>query len=130
MGRVLVIDDDHLVRFTIRAALEQAGHVVVEAEDGARGLAAFDASIAAAPFDLVITDLLMPEKEGVETVREIRQRSATVKILVVSGGGMMKMLDYLSMAEAFGADRSLAKPFTSRTLVQVVNELLAAQRPA
>ena len=122
MGRILVIDDDHLVRFTIRTALEQAGHAVVEAADGARGLAAFEAD----RFDLVITDLLMPEKEGVETVRELRQRSRAVKILVVSGGGMMKMLDYLSMAEAFGADRSLAKPFTSRALVAAVAELLAA----
>jgi DNA-binding response OmpR family regulator len=125
MSRILVIDDDHLVRFTIRTALEQAGHAVVEAEDGARGLSAFDAG----PFDLVITDLLMPEKEGVETVREIRQRSSAVKILAVSGGGMMKMLDYLTMAEAFGADRSLAKPFTSRQLVQIVSELLAPPTP-
>jgi DNA-binding response OmpR family regulator len=122
MSRILVIDDDRLVRFTIRTALEHAGHTVVEAEDGVRGLAAFDA----APFDLVITDLLMPEKEGVETVREIRQRSAQVKILAVSGGGAMKTLDYLAMAEALGADRSLAKPFTSRALVAVVEELLAS----
>jgi CheY-like chemotaxis protein len=122
MSRILVIDDDRLVRFTIRTALEQAGHDVVEAEDGARGIAAFDAGA----FDLVITDLLMPEKEGVETVREIRQRSARVKILAVSGGGAMKTLDYLAMAEALGADRSLAKPFTARALVQVVDELLAA----
>ena len=121
MGRILVVDDDHLVRFTIRTALEQAGHQVVEAENGERGLAAFDA----APFDLVITDLLMPEKEGVETVREIRQRSSAVKILAVSGGGVMKMMDFLAMAEAFGANRSLAKPFTSRELTQVVAELLA-----
>jgi DNA-binding response OmpR family regulator len=122
MSRILVIDDDRLVRFTIRTALEQAGHEVVEAEDGVRGLEAFDA----APFDLVISDLLMPEKEGVETVREIRRRSTRVKILVVSGGGSMKMLDYLAMAEALGADRSLAKPFTSRALVEAVNTLLAA----
>ena len=65
-------------------------------------------------------------REGVETVREIRQRSAHVKILAVSGGGAMKTLDYLAMAEALGADRSLAKPFTARALVQVVGELLAA----
>jgi DNA-binding response OmpR family regulator len=121
MARILVIDDDRLVRFTIRTALEQAGHSVVEAEDGARGIAAFDAGA----FDLVVTDLLMPEKEGVETVREIRQRSTQVKILAVSGGGSMKMLDYLAMAEALGADRSLAKPFTSRALVEIVKELLA-----
>ncbi len=125
MGRILVIDDDQLVRFTIRTALEQAGHTVVEAENGERGLAAF----AVEPFDLVITDMLMPEKEGVETVREIRRHSSSVKILAVSGGGSMKMLDYLTMAEAFGANRSLAKPFTSRALLQVVDELLAASGP-
>lgn len=62
---ILVIDDDRLVRFTIRTAIEQAGRSVVEVENGVLGLAAFDA----VPFDLVITGLLMPEKEGVETVR-------------------------------------------------------------
>src|SRR5262245_17088030 len=76
MGRILVIDDDEMVRGIIRTALERAGYAVVEAENGESGLAAFDA----ASFDLVITDLLMPEKEGVETVREIRRRSSSVKI--------------------------------------------------
>ncbi len=116
------MDDDRSIRDLIREALERAGHRVIEAANGAAGLRAFEAE----PFDLVITDVLMPEREGIETIRAIRLRHAPVRILVISGGGPHRQLDYLHVAEIFGADRSLAKPFRPSELLRAVDALLAA----
>jgi len=123
MARILVIDDNNEVRRMIRQALELHGHNVVDAGDGVQALAQFRNCVT----DLVITDIVMPEMEGLETIIELRAMDASVKILAISGGGSFVPDGYLRWAEMLGADRRLEKPFTVQQLVGVVNELLGSQ---
>lgn len=124
MASVLVIDDDPAMRSTLRRILERDGHEVHEAEDGERGLRAFRAQ----PVDVVITDVIMPGKEGIETILELREEAPGVRILVISGGGTMKAETVLDDATAIGADASLAKPFTINQLRDAVSALLGLGR--
>jgi CheY-like chemotaxis protein len=120
MARVLIIDDDKDLRRTLRRLLERAGHRTEEAADGGQGLVLFrDRS-----FDLVVTDLIMPEKEGIETIMELREESPDVRILAVSGGLSMDKEGVLEDAEALGADASLAKPFGVEEFIRTVESLL------
>ncbi|MFN0043058.1 MAG: response regulator transcription factor [Alphaproteobacteria bacterium] len=121
MATILVIDDDDGVRKLIATLLERAQHRVIEATDGVAGLKAFKA----ASFDLVITDLIMPEKEGLETIRELRMDGGDVKILAISGGFPGNPIDILDMARNLGADAVLGKPFTPAALLAEVARLLA-----
>jgi CheY-like chemotaxis protein len=120
MARILVIDDDDTVRLSIRLALEDAEHEVDEAPDGAAGMA----RLKVQPADLVVTDIFMPEKEGLETIDEIRHDYPDAKIIAISGGGRMEPQDYLEIARQLGADRALLKPFDIQLLVDTVAELL------
>ena len=117
MTRVLVIDDDPLVRATLRAILDSAGFEVVLASDGLDGVAEFKRRRA----DLVITDIVMPDMEGIETIRNIRELEPTVPILAISGGGRGVSIDYLRMAERLGATASLQKPFEADELIAAVD---------
>jgi CheY-like chemotaxis protein len=83
MARILLIDDDEPVRTTLRLTLEHFGHTVIEARDGTEGLALFQHANA----DLVITDIVMPEKDGLEVLRELRRMHPSVKIIAISGPG-------------------------------------------
>ncbi|MDA1099155.1 MAG: response regulator [Proteobacteria bacterium] len=118
--RVLIIDDDNLVRATLARTLLQAGHEVIEAANGNEGLLKFDGRT----IDLVITDILMPEKEGLETIRELRRSNAEVKIIAISGGDRVNNLSYLSMAAAFGADDTLAKPYRLADLLAKIDAVM------
>ena len=118
--RILVIDDDDLVRETLRRALETAGFQVVEAADGRQGTRLYRSD----PVDLVITDLLMPVKEGIETIRELRQINADAKIIAISGGGRAGAVDFLGMAKKLGADRVIAKSFRPADLIDAVRAVL------
>jgi len=119
MARILVIDDDALVRTTISVILERAGHEIVLAPDGQVGVLEYGRSA----FDLVITDILMPEQEGIETIVALRKANPDVKILAISGGGRAGNQDYLLIAEKFGANASLQKPFDPDDLVARVEAL-------
>ena len=126
MARILVIDDEEPIRSLVNRGLSHAGHEVVEAADGVEGTRLFEES----HFDLVITDLIMPEKEGIETILDLRERYPEVKILVISGGLSFggRAVDRegpLTDAEALGADASLAKPFTIQKLIEKVGELVS-----
>lgn len=121
MARILVIDDEAQVRNVLRQMLEKAGHEVVEAPEGAAGLQVHREHLA----DLIITDILMPGKEGIETILALRKSVPKVKIIAISGGGRMNKVDLLSVAQEFGAARTLAKPFTRQELLAVVQEVLA-----
>ena len=126
MARILVIDDEAPIRSILRRSLQSFGHEVVEAADGTDGTRLFESS----SFDLVITDLFMPDKEGIETILDLRAKSPEVKILVVSGGfpsGGRSLEKYgpLADAQALGADATLEKPFEIKHLGEVVDELLA-----
>ena len=121
MGTILVIDDDPAMRSTLRRILERDGHEVREAGDGLAGLRVFRER----PTDVVVTDILMPGKEGIETIVELREEAPDVKILVISGGGSFQVETVLDDAEAIGANASLAKPFTIDQLRNAVAALLA-----
>jgi CheY-like chemotaxis protein len=111
--KVLVIDDDHLVRYTLSKILQRAGYHVTTASDGKCAMAAFRDERP----DVVITDIIMPEQEGIETILKIRSERPEVKIIAISGGARRHNLDYLGMAEAFGADGVIAKPFEAEELL-------------
>ena len=120
MSHILVIDDDSAICVLLKQGLEAQGHQVTVANDGKKALAAQKAATA----DLVITDLIMPGMEGIETIIEMKRRSPSVKIIAMSGGGMGKGADYLQIAQKFGAHGIIAKPFTLIKLGQLVAEVL------
>jgi len=119
---ILVIDDDAAVRTAIRRVLESAGHTALEAPDGRAGLLALRNH---GP-ELVITDILMPEKEGIETIREVRATAPTVKIIAASGDRMAGGPSVLDMALMLGAHRVIQKPFRRDELLGLVERLLQA----
>ena len=120
MATILLIDDDENVRSMLRLTLAHFGHTVIEAKNGKIGLELFPTSNA----DLVITDLVMPEKEGIEVLAALRAAKSTVKVIAISGGGRQRAAEYLRMATLLGAARVLAKPFSTEALMAAVNELL------
>jgi DNA-binding response OmpR family regulator len=122
VAKLLVIDDNPSLRRMMHRALENAGHEVLDAENGERGLELLRTHGA----DLVITDIMMPEKDGIETIRELHETSPDTRILAISGGGMLHELKYLHMASAFGADATLAKPLRIGELLATVERLLGA----
>jgi two-component system, chemotaxis family, chemotaxis protein CheY len=122
MPKILVIDDDPLVRSTVARILRHRGYEAILAEDGHKGLKLFQSE---AP-DLVITDIIMPDREGIETIREMRAVRADVKIIAISGGGRLGNLDLLAMAGKLGADEIVAKPFDAAELVAPVTRCLGA----
>jgi len=122
MTHILVIDDEASVRTLIRQILEEEDYQVDEATDGEEGLARLQST----PIDLVITDIFMPHKEGIETILTLRRQFPNVKIVAVSGGGRQSRLaPPLSEAQLFGAHHVLAKPFTPEELLAVVDAALA-----
>ena len=121
MAKILVIDDDAAARRMISRVLTDAGHQVVSAGDGVEGMRRFRAE---AP-DLVITDIIMPEQEGMQTIAEIRGCGSKVAVIAISGGGAGAGTLYLSMAEELGADAALAKPFRPPELLALVEQMLA-----
>jgi len=122
MARILVVDDEEIVRFTLRQMLEKEGHEVFEAANGQEALNCFEDSRV----NLIITDIIMPEKEGIETIVELRRRRPDVKIIAVSGGGRTMTMDYLEIAERLGADSALAKPLERQAVVGAVARALGS----
>jgi len=120
MARILVIDDEAAIREVLGVMLTREGYDVVEAANGNDGMRRFHEN----PFDLVITDLIMPEKEGIETILDLRRHYPHVKIIAVSGGGIIPAGDYLAMAQGVGAHRVLEKPFMLTDLLKAVKDLL------
>lgn len=121
MARILVVEDDDQVRRLIDQILQRAGHDVVSAPDGSDALRLFDRE----DFDLIITDLIMPEMEGMQTIRELRKKDKSIPLIAMSGGGRMNADDYLDTARIIGADRTFRKPFSRADLLTAVDELLA-----
>lgn len=121
MAKILLIDDEPDLRQTLRLFLENAGHTVVEAENGDDGVALHRSE---AP-DLVITDLIMPGKEGIETILELRRTKATTPIIAISGGGRLELTDFLQAARKLGAAHTLKKPFRREQLLEAVDKSLA-----
>ena len=108
MARILIIDDEYFVRALLTKILERKGHEIFEASNGQEGIDFFEQGGQA---DLVITDIFMPEMDGIETLRHLKEKNPDLKIVVVSGGGKGLAKGYLPAAAAFGADATIEKPF-------------------
>ena len=128
MARILVIDDDWAVRKTIEAILGAAGYSAAMAVDGDDGVEKFRQE----PCDVVLCDIFMPKKSGIATLRVLRELSASVPIVVMSGGAPRQgrqgteFIDYLELARMYGATATIAKPFKAAELVAVVEQALRA----
>jgi CheY-like chemotaxis protein len=119
-AKILIIDDDAIVRNTICQILEDDGYEVVSAPDGQRGLTLF----ASARPDLVITDIIMPEKEGISTITAIRASDRNIPIIAISGGGRIGNADFLEIARRAGANRTVPKPFDQESIVACIEDCL------
>lgn len=120
MQKILIIDDDHHILLMIKKMLERAGYEVDLASNGSKGLELFKQMQA----DLVITDIIMPEKEGLETIREMKRIRPDLEVIAMSGGGKITADNYLATAKIFGASRVLQKPFSQKLMLDAVNDLL------
>jgi len=124
MTRILVVDDDDQIRRMVQRTLERAGYDVEPAADGKEALARFEAH----PADLVITDLVMPEKEGLETIMTLIRKWKAPRIIAMSGGGWNHPEEYLEAARVLGVAATLEKPFANKDLLTLVRSVL--ERPA
>ncbi|MBF0446391.1 MAG: response regulator [Magnetococcales bacterium] len=121
MANILIIDDDASIRALLYAILEDENHDLRQAEDGRKGLAMFREKAA----DLVITDVLMPEKDGVELIMELKEIDPDTKIIAMSGGGRgLDATFNLRMAQDFGAQRLMVKPFSASEALEAVLSVL------
>lgn len=126
MAKILIVDDNSSLLEITREFLLRSGHVAITAANGKQAVDLFTAQ----SFDLVITDLIMPEKEGIETIIELRRAHPTLKIIAMSGGGRRGADDYLALAQMLGASRTLLKPFSAEELLEAVADVLAGGTPA
>jgi DNA-binding response OmpR family regulator len=120
--RVLIADDDEQYRLMLQRSLERAGFVVTSADNGMTAIAA----AMHAEHALAVIDLLMPEKEGLETIRELRALRPAMPLIAISGGGRGDPANYLRAARLLGATAALAKPFSIQDLLRTVRETLPA----
>jgi len=120
MPYILVIDDDDNFREMLSQMLQRSGYEVAEAENGAKGLKL----CAEREPDLVLTDIIMPDMEGLETIRTLKQKYPHTKIIAMSGGGRIDANSYLPLAKGLGASRTLQKPFKRETLTNAIEEVL------
>jgi len=120
MARILISDDDSQVRAMLRQMLERAGYEVADARDGKEAIKLYHEN----PADLVITDIIMPEKEGIETIMELKRDYPNIKIFAISGGGRVGPENYLKLAEKIGALRTFTKPFDRQELLAAVKQAL------
>ena len=120
MPRILIIDDEQDLRLILREALEYVGYEVVEAENGDEGLQHYRET----PADLIITDMIMPGKGGLETIGELQREDPHVRIIAISGGSPFGHTDALDVAKQLGARRIFHKPFQLPDMCQAVREAL------
>ena len=120
MPNILIIDDDNQFRTMLRKMVERNGYEVIEASDGKEGIRLYRKN----PTDLIITDLIMPEKDGIETIQELKKDFPDIKIIAISGGGRLGPHDYLHLAKMLGAQRTLTKPIELSELLRNIKELL------
>jgi two-component system, chemotaxis family, chemotaxis protein CheY len=121
MAKILIIDDDASIRALLVAILEEGNHELREADDGRKGLRMFQDD----PADLVITDVLMPEKDGVELIMELKEIDPDAKIIAMSGGGRgLDATFNLRMAQDFGAQRLMVKPFSASEALEAIATVL------
>ena len=122
MSRIMIVDDDKQIREMLRITLERQDYEVVEASNGVEALRTFrDEEI-----DVVITDIVMPEKEGIETIADLRRLEPDLPIVAMSGGGRIGAHDYLNWVKCCGVEHTFTKPIDREQLLQVVEDLVGA----
>ena len=121
MPRILLVDDDELLRGALHQILVRAGYDVDDASNGKVAVREYRRQRS----DVVIMDIVMPDEEGLGTIKELRRVDPKVKIIAISGGGLGKAGDYLGIAKMLGAMRTLAKPFVPEALLAMIAEVLA-----
>ena len=120
MAKICLVEDDAMIRDILERILKKIGHDVTTATNGRQGLnAANDQN-----FDLVITDIIMPEVEGIEVIRTIKSKAPETKIIAMSGGGRVGNTDFLKIAESLGADAILYKPVTKSDFMAALDQCL------
>jgi len=125
MPRILVIDDEQLLRSTVVTILTRAGFSVEEASDGQAGIAMFHKN----PPDVVLTDIFMPNRDGIEIIKELKHSNSQTRIIAMTGGGHLRMMEIASAAKVLGADHVLDKPFDSESLLAAINAVLITPPP-
>ena len=120
MERILIIDDEQQIRSMLRLMLERDGYEVVEAPDGIEGIKAYREK----PADLIITDLIMPNKDGIGMIIELQKEFPDVKIIAMSGGGLNKPEGYLKGAKKLGAACTLTKPIDRKKMLRAVKNVI------
>ncbi len=123
MAKIYVFDDEPSILLMIKKMLERAGHDVEIAINGREGMKLFEKEIP----DLLITDIIMPEKEGLETIVELRKSHPALKIIAISGGGRVDREGYLPSAKLLGADLVFHKPLVQKEFVEAVSNLLGGK---
>ena len=120
MARILVIEDEELVGFALHDTLTSVGHEVYVSRNGEEGIARLNDD----PVDILVTDLIMPEKTGIETIIETRKANPSIKIIAISGGGRTRNFSFLQLAKEYGADFTLEKPIDDERLLDAVSACL------
>jgi CheY-like chemotaxis protein len=120
MARILIIDDEPQIRSMLRLMLERVGYEIAEAPDGIEGIRKYREN----PADLIITDLIMPNKDGIGMIIDLKKEFPKVKIIAMSGGGVNRPEGYLDGAKKLGATRTLTKPIVRDEMLKAVKETL------
>ena len=120
MPGILIVEDDNELREMFRISLERKRYTILEAANGKDAIVHFKPSVT----DLVITDLIMPEEDGLKVIMKLREIKPTIKIIAISGGGKAGPGSYLNLALALGADAIYSKPFVLNVLMEKIDELL------
>jgi YesN/AraC family two-component response regulator len=121
--KILIIDDDAVIRAALGGLLKSKNYNVTEAKNGNMGISVFRQEKP----DVVITDILMPDKEGLETISDIRARDSAVRIIAMSGGGRMRNMSFLKLAIRMGANEVLHKPFRPDDILRLLPQTPAAR---
>jgi len=121
MHSVLIIEDDDFVKNMLQQTFERAGYEVATASNGRIGIQLYQSN----PFDVVITDLIMPDMEGIETITHLRKTNPAVKVIAISGGGRNRPDDYLHLASKLGAIKTFIKPVDRNALLDAVKDLVS-----
>lgn len=120
MAKILIIEDDEEVREYLESVLSRAGYECLSAHNGQAGVDLFMTN----PADLVITDIIMPEKDGIETIMDLRRKNSSLKVIAISGGGRAEPENYLHSAKLLGANKTMKKPFTNEEMLGAIRDLL------
>jgi CheY-like chemotaxis protein len=124
MPGILIVEDDKELREMLKVSLVRRRYIVIEASNGKEAISRFKPSVT----DLVITDLIMPEDDGLKVIMKLRELKPSIKIIAISGGGKAAPGNYLDLAKALGADAIYSKPFSVNDLIAKIEQLLTTKQ--